>query len=455
MLNRIWKFGEGRRANWLRGKTGESAPTNMRLRQINFIAWALFAGFLVLPFFLYVGSQLRLGLDSFPRYHTGFVYIYGVGRIALEYPAVRIYDLGLQEKTFNALSPAPEGFYGPSPYPPMVACVFSLFARLPFGSAYLLWAVISLLLYLAGLRAAALAAELRGVQERWLFYCLSLAFYPFFVETFFYGQLSAIAVCCIGFAVLADRRASPHTCGLALSILVYKPTLLLLLIPMLIVTRRLKALAGFAAGAAVLCALTTATAGTGIWIEYLRFTKMFSQVAGVHGSSGMNLSKYVDFSAVSHTIPGGRSAVGLAILACASGAAALSLAVLLWRSAKLDRPAQQLAWAATLTWTLLLNVYVPVWDCSLAAISMVLTCSALRELEWKRAMRWSIALFLLTLVASWLTEGMVKPLHIQILTILLSVLGVGQLVLLSRATGRASHLASATALPEQQPATSL
>ena len=32
MLNRIWKFGEGRKANWLRGKTGESAPTNMRLR---------------------------------------------------------------------------------------------------------------------------------------------------------------------------------------------------------------------------------------------------------------------------------------------------------------------------------------------------------------------------------------------------------------------------------------
>jgi hypothetical protein len=410
------------------------------LKEINLIAWTLFAMLLLLPFGLFIGSQIRSAPDSFPHYHTGFVYIYGLGRIALEYPAARIYDLPLQQKTFNDLSPAPPGFYGPSPYPPLVAYVFSLLARLPFARAYLLWNGISLLLYLCGLRAAALCAGLRNVHERWLFYCLSLAFYPFFVEVLFNGQLSAIAVCCASLALLADRKSHPFICGLALSVLTYKPPLLLLLIPLLLLTRRFKALAGFLSGAATLFALSTALAGAGIWADYLRFVRMFSQVTGMHGNSGMNLSKFVDFSAASHAVAGGRTAVGLTILACVSIAAALSLAFLLWQSSTADRPAQSLAWAATLTWTLLLNVYVPVWDSSLAVISMLLTFSALRDLDWKRATRWNLLLFLLIFAGSWITEPIALAHGVQVLTILLTLLGVGQLILLKCAIARGAML---------------
>ncbi len=403
------------------------------LKEINLAAWTLFAALLLLPFGTYIGMQIRSAPASFPRYHTDFVYLYGIGRIAREQPAASLYDLALQQKTFNELSPAPAGFYGPSPYPPLAAYFFSLFTHIPFGPAYLLWDAISFLLYLVGIGAAARAVELRNGQESSLFYCLSLASYPFFVETIINGQLSAVAVCCIGLAVLADLRTRPYASGLALSILAYKPPLLVLLLPMLLLTRRFKTLAGFASGAAIYFAASTALAGPGIWIVYLRFLRMFGRMSGVNGSSLMNLSKYVDLSAASHAIPGGRSAFGLTVLACASAAVVLSLTVLLWRSTSANRPAQWLAWAAALTWTLLLNVYVPVWDCSLATISMLLTFSALRELEWKRAMRWNLLLFVLIFAGAWITEPIALKHGFQILTLLLAVLGVGQLVLLMRA----------------------
>jgi hypothetical protein len=115
---------------------------------------------------------------------------------------------------------------------------------------------------------------------------------------------------------------------------------------------------------------------------------------------------------------------------------AAGLAVLLWKSARSGRPAQSLAWAATLTWTLLLNVYVPVYDSVLAPIAVVLTLGALRELKWSVVTGWTISLSILIFVASWETDAIAQNYRIQPLTILLAILGLWQLYLLRRVIGR-------------------
>ena len=54
---------------------------------------------------------------------------------------------------------------------------------------------------------------------------------------------------------------------------------------------------------------------------------------------------------------------------------------LLHRSAAAGNAAQNLAWAMTLTWTLIMNVYVPVYDTLLIAVAVTLTIGALKEDE--------------------------------------------------------------------------
>lgn len=408
------------------------------LKEANLVAWTLLAAFLIVPYCLFLGVQLKSGAQFYRSNHPDFVYFYGVGRIVNEYPAARLYDYNLQVQVFNELSPARAGYYGPSPYPPFVAHFFALFALLPFTTAYLLWAAISLLLYLTGIAAVAKVAQLRNGFELSLFFCFALAFYPFFVETMFNGQLAAVAVCCVGLVVLADRRAHPFASGIALSLLIYKPTLLVVLLPMLVLTRRFKALGGFIVGAAILFAATTGIAGFASWETYARFLSLFGRVTGVNGQSTLDLPKYIDLISISHLVRGGRSPLGLGILAAVALTVAAWLGVLLWRSAKGDKPVQCLAWAAALTWTLLLNFYVPLYDCSLVALSMLLTVAALQELDWKSPLRWSVLLALLIFAASWKTEAIAASYHVPLLSILLAALGVSQLFLLSRGLGQPS-----------------
>jgi glycosyl transferase family 87 len=401
------------------------------MKEIATVCWAQFIALLLAFFFLF-GAQIENQSGLFHDWHCGFIYFYGIGQIAKEYPSVRIYDYSLQQKIFNEIHPAPEGYYGPSPYPPFVALFFSLLARFPFNLAYVLWAAISFTLYIAGIGAA-----LRGVfpgerLKNSLIFCLALEFSPFILYTFANGQLASIAVASVGLAIFQEIHSKPFRSGLALSILTYKPTLLLLLIPMLFLTRRFKTLSGFAAGAAMLIAGATAFTGIQIWPAYVRFMRRIGQVAGLNGHSGLNLSKYIDLSAFSYLIPGGRSEVGLAILISVASMVAACLAVLLWRSATCGSPAHYLAWASTLTWTLLLNVYVPLYDSVLLVIAIVLTLGALKDMKRNTAACWVVFLSVLIFAVAWGTEAFALSHRIQLLSIFLAVLGFGQLFLLHR-----------------------
>ena len=64
--------------------------------------------------------------------------------------------------------------------------------------------------------------------------------------------------------------------------------------------------------------------------------------------------------------------------------------MLLYKSAVGEGSEQYLAWAVTLTWTLLLNVYVPTYDSVLVTIAVILTLGALRDMAWSTASGWII-----------------------------------------------------------------
>jgi hypothetical protein len=402
------------------------------LKEINLACWALFAALTITRFCIPVWLQFKAGRGSIPLLPDDFVYFYGIGHIVKEYPAVRLYDYSLQQKIFNGIYPFPKFAYGPSPYPPFVALFFSLFAQLSFRLAFFLWTLVSLVLYMVGIAAPANDIFPGDRIKVSLILCLAVAFYPYFWGILVNGQLTAVAVCSVGLAILQERHAKPFSSGLALSILAYKPTLLLLLLPMLFLTRRYRALAGFMTGTLVLLLVSTAFGGIQIWPVYAHFLSLFGRVAGLDGQRALELWKYIDIGSCLEAVSGGGSRAELLILTPLVTLIAAALAVLLWKSATGGRPAQSLAWAATLTWTLLLNVYMPMYDSVLVTIPVVLTLGALKDLEWNAAMYWMTVLSILIFAVSWVTYAIAKSHGIQLLSISLAVLGLAQLYLLYR-----------------------
>jgi hypothetical protein len=399
------------------------------LKEINLVCWGLFL-LCLLPV---VVTVVYAQFTTAGVLHADFVYHYGAGKLLNQYPASQLYNFDLQRKIFNGIYSSHDYSYGPSPYPPFVAEIFSFFARLSFEKAYFLWMGISLILYLAGIGAVVATYFPRQRLEGALIFCFALASRAFLMDTLVNGQLSSVAVLAAGLAISLDRRSKPLSSGLALAILAYKPTLLILILPMLLLTRRFRTLAGFLAGTAVLLLASTTYAGIGIWSAYPQMLNFYGKKSGFSGHSSLMLWKYVDLNSFSYAIPGGRSTAGLAILACMICCVAAWLALLLWKSATAGTPAQSLAWAATLTWTLVLNVYIPRYDSILVAISLILTLAALQALGWRKEWGRMVFLALMVFAATWITEEIARSYKVQILTIALIVLGVAQLVLLRRA----------------------
>ena len=399
------------------------------LKQLNVLCWTAFISFVVVPVSVILWNHLRAG-DGFD-----FVYFYGLGRLATERPIVNLYNVASQLKLFNEICPLRHGYYSPSPYPPFVPLFFAPFSWLSFRAAYVVWMAVSLLLYSVGILATIKRAFPRVGLQGSLLLCFSLAYPPFLLFTLVNGQLASIAVCAIGLATYEESRGKTFWSGVLLSALAYKPTLLLALVPMLILTRRFRALCGLMAGTITLLAASTVLLGARIWPAYVRLVRVFRQLTAGHSSTlpgHFKLWQFVDLNTLSYAIPGGRSRIGLVVLIGLTTAACTWLAMLLWRSAEGDRAVQSLAWASTLSCTLLFNVYAPIYDSSVAAIAIILTLGALKDLRWKKAVRWYIFLAFLTFAVAWKTEAIAEIHGVQLLTILLFILGASQLYFLQR-----------------------
>lgn len=404
-------------------------PTNLLgpqpgLREIALVCWGLFIGSLLLPICFLIWIRISHGAAS------DFVYFYGVGRIFNTHGTASLYDIGLQLKVFNAIAPPLGGFYGPSPYPPFVAQFFSLFARAPFKLAFLLWMGASLALYLTGISLITRETFPKEKLKTSLIFCFALAFSPFVIHTFANGQIASIAFFAVCLAVFMEQRKRPVASGLALTILAYKPTLLILILPMLLITRRFKHLLGFVVGVICLFLEVMLLDGTKIWPAYIHFLTMFRHISQIGGAAGLRRWQFVDLNSLAHGLPGGQSVVTPAICAVISIAVFVWLVSLLWRSPAAGPHAQSLAWAATLTWTLLLNLYVPMYDSVLTVIAVTLTLTALRKLEWHDATRWVLLIAVLIFAAAWITGPIARRSGIQLFTVLLFAFGLMQLLLL-------------------------
>lgn len=401
------------------------------LRELNVLCWALFVTFLLLPLTVVLVAQHAAGKKFSNFLPIDFIYYYGDGRLVNEFPPEGLYDHDLQIKVFNQIYPLHGGeTYSVSPYPPLVGQIFGLYARLPIAEAYFLWLGTSLVLYIAGILAGLRASFPADPIKRSIALFFAITFPPFLYNTLAVGQLSSIAVFSAGLALYFESRSKRFSSGLALSILSYKPILLVLILPMLLLTRRWRTLYGYLSGTAVLIATATLISGIRIWVAYANLIGVWFHDAGVHGKAVYKHWLLIDLNSFFYGMQGIRSGAGLLALGAGLVAIAICGGVLFWKSVRLGPSEQRLVWAVALTWTLLLNLYVPIYDSVLVVLALMLTLGMLAEMELPAITATVVVLGLCISVVSIITTTLANRYHVQLITILLFVLGTLEVALL-------------------------
>jgi hypothetical protein len=400
------------------------------LRDVNVLCWGLFIVFLAVPGFVAMRSQILTaqGLHQVPE--NDFIYFYGMGQMFNEKPTAQLYNYEAQQQTYTGIHQLKSREYGPNPYHPLIGVLFRPLASLPYIPAYLIWISTSMCLYVG-----ALALFLRRIYPDdllrcSLIFCFALSFYPFFwIETG--GQIAVIGFFGMALAFREDDAQHPFLSGLALSLCIYKPTLLTLVLPMLLITRRYRSLVGFACGGTLSAGFVTIVQGSGVWPGYIKLLLSFGSGA-VQAKSFKVLSYYLDLASFSASIPGGRSWPGRIIFLACICAAIFGLFQGWRKSVGAGQSASRMVWAATLTWTLILNIYVPIHDAILVVLSIIATAAVWECLPAKRGYLGFTLLWILILVSSWMTIPLASAIGIQILTVFLTILGILQLFVLRR-----------------------
>ncbi|HEY9807640.1 MAG TPA: glycosyltransferase family 87 protein, partial [Candidatus Obscuribacterales bacterium] len=313
---------------------------------------------------------------------------------------------------------------------PFFILPFTMLARLPYSWAYLFWVLLSVALYVAGFSLILRTLEGIPPEAKFTALLLALSFMPFLVECLAGGQTSAVAFFCLALTIHLERRGYQILGGLALSLCAYKPTLLLLIVPMLLVTRRYLTLLGFLAGCALLALVSLVMVGWQGCLGYLN-TLLYFTNASTSSASGLRSWKYVDINSFFRLLVGNHPYLRWALTA---GAFLFTLPFLLkywWKSPGKQPNGQSLDWALAITWTLVLNLYLGIYDTTLVVLSVLLTTNAFHRAEAKNRL-WLPAsyrlILLLLYVVPWITQPIVRLTNLQIYTVVLALLGSWQLV---------------------------
>ena len=370
-----------------------------------------------------------------PYLGADFAAYYVAGKIFNTYSPDQIYDAGLEQKLYQEQFPdAPPDSHLPYVNAPFFILPFTLLARLPYSWAYLGWVVLSLALYVAGFKL--IWGTLDGIPaDAWFVsLLLALSFMPFLVECLAGGQTSAIGFFCLAAAISNERRGRQIISGLAISLCAYKPTVLLLIVPMLVITRRYVTLLGFVCGVGLLSLISLLTVGRLGCAGFIN-TLLYFTNASTSAASGLRSWKYVDVNSFFRLLLGRHSYLRWTMTAATF---LLGLPVLLtvwWRSDREKRDEQGLVWALTITATLVLNLYVGIYDSTLAVLSVLQTA----DLLYRRAgsnqsslpASYKYILLLLYLVP-WITQPVARLTGIQLFTLVLALFGVFQVIEVQR-----------------------
>jgi hypothetical protein len=364
-----------------------------------------------------------------PPLGADFGAYYVAGVIFNSHQPERIYDHELHHQLYQQQFPtAPADEQLPYVNAPFFILPFTVLARVPYPLAYLLWVILSLTLYLAGFWLTWRMLEGIPTGDWFVALLLALSFMPFLVECLAGGQTSAVGFFCLALAINQERARRYIFSGLALSLCAYKPTLLFLIVPMLLITRRYSTLLGFVAGGGLLGLLSLLLVGKQGCLGYIN-TLLYFTNASTSVASGLRSWKYVDINSFFRLLVGPSPYLRWGMTAAAFLLALPFLLRFWWSSRRQDEAGFN--WAVTITWTMVLNLYVGIYDSTLVVLSLLLTTDLLgrRKGDERKPLPTSYKLILLLVyVTPWVTQPIARVTSVQIYTLVLVLLGSWQLI---------------------------
>lgn len=403
-----------------------------RLRLVSCTVLLISTAALILLVITAQGGVTRLG----PSLGGDYSHLYAAASLLNHYPADRLYDLALQDRLLHELLPAlPATTTLLYVHPPLVAFLLRPLAQLPYLWSYLTWLVISLGLYLAGLRLLGKTVATFGSGEKPTVFLLALSFEPFIIECWMGGQLSAVGFFLVALALHGERFGRPLQTGFALGCCLYKPTLLVLLMPMLVVTRRWRVLGAFALCGLGMAAASWLAVGWRACESYFPVLLSFARIAAAEQTI-FPVWKYVDLLAFSRLLLGGLPPAGKVLAVVLAGSALALLMRAWWRFPRLDEPGRRLVWAGTLTATLVCNLYAAVYDTVLAVPAALWTADVLRSRSGGRLGAPFKGLMVLMYVTPWVSQRLAVAVGFQPYTLVLAALAGYQLRLALRGAER-------------------
>jgi glycosyl transferase family 87 len=348
-----------------------------------------------------------------------FVQFYAAGKILNDGPPAGIYDIPRMAKVeLDSLPSMPKTQMLVFANAPYVVIPFRMLAKLPYFTAYCVWLAFSLALYAASvwiLFRNLLPGRLGGAA-----FLLALSAPMYTLETWIGGQVAIYAFLAVVLFVRCLLDGRPLLAGMALGLAVYKPSLVALPAAMMLVGGAWKMLAGLCASTTMVGLVSVAMVGWNGCVQWILTLRVYSYLATA-ADSVLRRTKYVDFNSFFLILFGGNR--GATMAAAAVGVTAFaSLAWAWWKWGKRGAVAQRCLWAATLTFTLVINLYVPVYDTIVLAPAVALLPGILPSLPDRKRVAlqgWVAVLWL----APWLTQSWADFLRFQLLTVVLASFG--------------------------------
>lgn len=248
---------------------------------------------LAAAYVVYAGAWVaRWGL--FWEVGGDFASFWASAEIARAHGFARVYDLALQAQFQQALLAAhvakPEvaatSAPVPTPYLPPFIAPFVLLLCLGPAAGFAVWTGLSLLLLAGYLWRLAGCFALPDRRRLVIVTMLSL---PAFSNLFF-GQVSAFLVLFTGEFAVGMAKNKDLRAGLWLSGLLWKPQILVVLLPGLLIARQFRVLAGLAIGTAVILAASLYLAGVEGVLDLGRL--VFSYTSGLPTNSPESMANW-------------------------------------------------------------------------------------------------------------------------------------------------------------------
>ncbi len=357
---------------------------------------------------------------------------YVAGAVLNKYSPDQLYDFNLQSKLLHSFLPGiPASEELPFLNPPFFALLFKPLSLLPFLPSYLAWILISTGLYISGLLLILKTLPAIPAHVRSLVLLLAISFEPFIMESAFGGNTSAFGFFALALAIYFEHAGRFTLSGVSLALCLYKPTFLLLILPMLMFSRRTRTIVGFLSGAAVLAGISLISIGKQSSLDYLNI---------LLGASAKSLStravfrtfKYTDIFSFSRLLFGNFKAMYWATITITAVSSLPLLFQRSWKTANLNHKRKDLVYACTLTWTTVFNVHFGIYDAVIVVLAILLTANVLYQSSDKHSTALSPGfrtMVILLYIVPWISQYMAMVLRVQLFTLVLAAAGAYQLFL--------------------------